>query len=96
MDPTNNCWIKKIRRGMILEFSDGKIDIVIMTGHFAKSDTHLNQKGRYFIATRDRMVMYWPNLSPPKILGFADKKDMKRIHRISQLVKIENRKNSNK
>lgn len=47
MDPTNNCWIKKIRRGMILEFSDGKIDIVTMTGHFAKSDTHINQKGRY-------------------------------------------------
>lgn len=41
------------------------------------------------------MIMYWPNLSPPKILGFADKKDMKRIRRISQLVKNENRRKLN-
>lgn len=92
MASNNDCWIKKIRRGMVLEFDDGLIDIVTMTGHFGKSHNHPEKKGRYFISTTQLMVMYWPNMPAPKILGWADKKDMKRINRINKLVKADNQK----
>ena len=92
MASKNDCWIKNIRRGMVLEFDDGLIDIVTMTGHFGKSDRHPEKKGRYFIATKKLMVMYWPNMPAPKILGWADKKDMKRINRITKLAKADNQK----
>ncbi len=77
---------------MVLEFDDGLIDIVIMTGHFGKSDSHPEKKGPYYIATREMMVMCWSNMPMPKILGFADKRDMRRINRITELVKADKRK----
>lgn len=92
MASNNDCWIKKIRRGMILEFDDGLTEIVEMTGHFGKSNSHPEKKGRYFISTHERMVMYWPAMPAPKILGWADKRDMKRINRITKLVKADNQK----
>ena len=84
-------WIKKIRRGMIIRFTNGVIDIVQMTGHFGKSDKHPDKKGRYFIATRNVMLTFWPNEPMPEILGFADKRDMRRINRINELVKKDHK-----
>lgn len=80
-------WIKKIKRGMVIRFANGLIDIVQMTGHFGKSDKHPEKKGRYFIATRNVMLLFWPDEPMPEILGFADKRDMRRINRITNSVK---------
>ena len=91
-------WIKKIRRGMIIRYYDGKIYTVIGTGHIGKSCTHLEQKGSYFIMCKERIIfgLDWDNIPPIEILGFADKKDMRRINRITNLVKKDNLKHNKK
>ena len=89
-------WIRKIRKGMILKFPDGYIDIVISTGYIGKSSKYPNKKGSHWLGLKNRAYYGWDwkTLEEPIILGYADKRDMKRINRINELVKANNRKRS--
>ena len=88
--------IKKIKRGMIVRFPDGLIDIVVSTGYIGKSNKFPEQKGSHWLGTRNRCYYGWDfnkvTTEAPEILGYADKRDMKRINRINKLVKDDKRK----
>lgn len=55
---------------MVLQFEDGFVDTVIMTGCFGKSAKYPNKKGRRFFATNEFMIGYWDGIPQPKIIGF--------------------------
>lgn len=86
--------IKKIKRGMIIRFPNGEIDIVTTTGYIGKSWKYPNQKGSHWLSTRNRAQYGWDYNKEfaPEILGFADKRDMNRINRINELTKDNKRK----
>lgn len=70
----NGKHLTKLRKGMVIRFPDGHIEVILGTGYIGKSDKFPHKKGRHYIFT-DEAMYFWgccEIFKDIEILGYTD------------------------